>query len=90
MQEFTVTKDEYIELLSYRAKVDTLELKLEHAANQLETAYDHIALLNKLNTSKSERIAHEKAKYKRLEAYLDETICNISNQTQKRSVPTLY
>ena len=83
MQEFTVTKNEYIELLSYRAKVDTLELKLEHAANQLETAYDHIALLNKLNTNKSERIAQEKAKYKRLEAYLDETIRNIFNQTER-------
>ena len=83
MQEFTVTKDEYIELLSYRAKVDTLELKLEHAANQLETAYDHIALLNKLNTNKSERIAHEEAKYKRLEAYLDETIRNVFNQTER-------
>lgn len=90
MQEFTVTKDEYIELLSYRAKADTLELKLEHAANQLETTHDHIALLNKLNTSKSERIAHEKVKYKRLEAYLDETIRNIFNQTQKCSIPTLY
>lgn len=83
MQEFTVTKDEYIELLSYRAKADTLEMKLEHAANQLETAYDHIAVLNKLNTSKSERIAHEKAKYKRLEADLDETIRNVFNQTER-------
>lgn len=81
MQEFAVTKDEYIELLSYRAKAEKLELQLEHAANQLETAYDHIAVLNKLNTSKSERIAHEKAKYKRLEAYLDETIRNVFNQT---------
>lgn len=74
MQEFTVTKDEYIELLSYRAKAEKLELQLEHAANQLETAYDHIAVLNELNTRKSERIAHEKAKYNQLENQLHRII----------------
>lgn len=77
MQEFAVTKDEYIELLSYRAKAEKLELQLEHAANQLETAYDHIAVLNELNTRKSERIAQQKAIYNQLENQLHRIIKTI-------------